>query len=901
MAIEVRCQCGGVGRACDEFAGKRTQCPWCGRAIVVPQRSAEPPVEAELVGGRGAAAAAVHPGVMDFTEYLDPPAKPVPVKEKVPVVRRMFEALLDPRSIQWMLILGGGLAVLGLVIWLVSIGIFKNPVVLAVALGIGTLAILGAGWAVVLRTRFRIAGQALTFLGCVVAPLNLWFYHTQNLSPLTLEENLWVGGLVCCLLYVATVYALRDPLFMYAVEAGITLTAGLLLAGLRLPWDWGYLALMLMTLGLVSIHAERAFPPEGEPFNRKRFGMPLFWSGHVQIAFSLLLLLGLQIVAWLVDPAHRFLEIDWQQGKWLTDWPLRAGIVWLLGTYAYLYSDIAVRRVGIYTYLAACCFLLAEVTIVGLNLEMEWLIAILALTALAANLVQAYLTVPNEKISRVVPPLAMALSSIPLLFGIVLHARATSELVPELWRRPDTGWPFVAVMLLVAACNRVSVWLCRRTAPAWSAAYFFGSAAAAIVAAAALLRVIGITDWPHQAPWLMLLPIAYLVAGRLWRGHSPERPLGWVAQASTAVILLGVFAASLEFEAIERIVRPRSGVFENLLLGLVFAEAAAFYALASIFRRRSANLYLAAAAACGALWQFLGYWEVPEAYKTMLYAVLGVGFLAFCRALGIEQVVVYRATGEKALVPRGKGLAAFQVGNAIVAVALLAAFLQGLARWSTHRIDPPLVIGLAWTILAALAAACVVPSQAWRRTYVVAAIALGGVFVLTLKEYLNVWRQLEVFSVGMGILLIVIGYVGRFRETKEAENEMVSLALWLGSMMITLPLLIAVVFFRMPGQDISSWDEVLLFVLTVVLLVTGYSWQIKSTTFFGGAALTAYLVMVLASLGWRRQVAVGVYLAIGGVLLFACGIALSVYRDKLLLLPEQIAKREGIFRVLNWR
>src|SRR5690606_8012166 len=94
-----------------------------------------------------------------------PPAEPKP-----PVLRRMFEALLDPRSIQWLLILGGALAVLGLIIWLVSLRIFDNPVVTAVALGLGTLAILAAGWWVTLKTKYRTAGLALTFLGCVVAP-----------------------------------------------------------------------------------------------------------------------------------------------------------------------------------------------------------------------------------------------------------------------------------------------------------------------------------------------------------------------------------------------------------------------------------------------------------------------------------------------------------------------------------------------------------------------------------------------------------------------------------------------------------------------------------------------------------------------------------------------------------
>ena len=95
-------------------------------------------------------------------------------------------------------------------------------------MGICSLAILAAGWWVSLKTRFRIAGQALTFLGCIVAPLNLWFYAHVDL--VSLDDLLWIGGLVCCLLYAATVYVLRDALFIYAVEAGATLTLTLLLA-----------------------------------------------------------------------------------------------------------------------------------------------------------------------------------------------------------------------------------------------------------------------------------------------------------------------------------------------------------------------------------------------------------------------------------------------------------------------------------------------------------------------------------------------------------------------------------------------------------------------------------------------------------------------------------------------
>ncbi|HBO42421.1 MAG TPA: hypothetical protein DD670_00470 [Planctomycetaceae bacterium] len=810
----------------------------------------------------------------------------------------MFEAMLDPRSIQWMLILGGGLVVLGLIVWLASLGIFESKVVMAAALAAATLAVLAAGWFVVLKTRFRIAGQALTFLGCVIAPLNLWFLHAQDL--VTLDNHLWIGGVVCCLLYIVTVYVLRDPLFMYAVEAGVTLTVMLFLAELGLVGDTSYLCLVLMGLGLVSLHFERALPAEGEPFNRRRFGMPLFWSGHAQMAASLAILLASQVVAWLIDPARSLLALEWS-GNWMTEHVLLAAGLWLAGGYAYLYSDLVVRRVGVYCYLAAFCLVMAELTVAGVYMESEGLIAVLALTGLAASFARGLVQTTNAKIQRTLLPLAMALSVLPLAMGLLLHLRATSSLVAEFLGSHETSWAFVAVMLVVVVCNRISAYLTRHDAPRWSAAFFFLSGSATIVAAAALLRALGILAWSEQAPWLMILPIGYLVASRLWRGHTPERPLGWIAHAAAAVILVHVLTSSLD--VIESVLQPVAKSTVNLLLGLVFVEATVFYVLAAVFRRRSANVYFATLAACGALWQLLGYWGVPGAYYTMLYAAFGVGILAVCRLLGVEQRLLYRATGEERLSTHGRGLAAFQMGNAILSVAMLAAMCQGLAKLATQSTEWIGVGSLACTIFAGLIGAALVPGGTWRRVYVVASIALAAVAFLTIHVLIDMsrWQKLEIFCVAVGVGLLVASYVGRFREAKDADDEMVTAGLWLGSLLAVVPLLIAVVYHRFVADRISTPDEIAILVVSLVMLVTGFSWHVKSTTLLGGAGLTLYLLMIVVAIGYREQVATGVYLTIGGAVLFALGIGLSVYREKLLQLPEQISNREGVFKILDWR
>src|SRR5690242_9904200 len=322
------------------------RCEHCGRLLKVPGESGTWPgtcpncgKEVKATSGSSAGAsrayeqfATANQGFESSAVGKSPTASVRPLRNLT--WQRMFQALLDPNSIQWILMIGGGLCVLGLVIWLVSLGVFKDPHVLAIALGIGTLAILGIGWYFALRTRFRTAGQAITFLGCVVAPLNLWFYHAQNL--ITVDGHLWVGGVVCCLLYAATVVVLHDAIFMYAFEAGVTLTTLLLLGDMGKITDTTWLSLFFMALGLISIHAERMFSPaEESQFPRRRFGLPLFWSGHVQIAASLILLLGSQLLGWLVEPVHQLTGFEWA-GNLLTNNYLLATGIWLAGLYAYL-------------------------------------------------------------------------------------------------------------------------------------------------------------------------------------------------------------------------------------------------------------------------------------------------------------------------------------------------------------------------------------------------------------------------------------------------------------------------------------------------------------------------------------------------------------------------------------
>lgn len=902
-------------KAPDRFAGKRANCPVCGSQVTFATQTT-PPSGAPESSSDLPPVRTPPPDIPFFigaeepltpVEFLDPPAEPPlqspPAPPPEPWARRMFEALLDPRSIQWLLTLGGGLMVLGGLIWLISKGVFENPLMLAVLLTTASVALLAGGWYMSLRTKFRVAGKALTFLACVVLPLNLWFYHIQGI--VLLEQGLWVGGLVCVLLYAATVWVLRDPLFMYAVEAGITLTAVLLLGSFGLAGHATHLCILLVSLALISIHAHKAFPKDGEDsevFTEDRFGLPLFWCGHAQLGTGLVILLVTQIAAWLVGPLGNVFEIP-PNGILLTNTLWTPALLYLAGAYAYLYSDFVVRRIGLYVYLAAICLVMAEITLIGFGvLGVEGLIAMLALTALGVSISVTYLPPGDGRMGRVIPSLALALSVAPVVMGLFLHYRSTSFVLTALdWNYVPT-WKFIAAMLVVAVANRLSAYFYRKRTPRLAAAYFFFSAAGLMVAVAGTLRFMNFTQWHQQAPLLMLVPLAYLVASRLWRGHTPERPLRWVAHAGTVVVLLytllGIATVALG---------ERPAAFHLLVSG-VLAEAAVFYGLAARFRRNTACAYLAVAAACLAVWQLMLHVALPPVYFTLLFAVLGIALLAAARMLGLDEAETFAASGRRRTQLQGRGLPVLRAGHAVLIIALLAGFLQGLGQVAGVVLDKHELGTRDWFALAMLtsisvAAIWVAPPGKWRRAYLVAAIAMFGLTCLTLNVALDIspWRKLELFLVISGLAMLIAGNIGRFREDESRPNELTSTALWLGSLLAALPPLVAVFYYWADRGDFSPLDEFTLLTVTLLMLATGVVWRVQSTTLLGGGALAIYLAALSVSLIYQPQVAVGVYLAVGGALLFAIGIALSMYRERLLSLPQRIANREGIFRVIGWR
>jgi hypothetical protein len=671
----------------------------------------------------------------------------------------------------------------------------------------------------------------------------------------------------------------------------VTLTGLLFLADLppspQKFWELAYPATLLVVLGLLAIHTERAFPEQAGPFGRKRFGLAFFWSGHVLLAAGLLLVLGADIAGdWLYRPFFQPLYELFQT----TPSPVVNELRWLAialvlaGTYAYIYSDLVVRRIGLYVYVAAGTTLWAGVLLLEelrLHLGVEAVIALLASAALAVNLIRAAAGA-GSSVARNLAVLGLVLALAPVIVGVGVCFQSLGGILTTVWGVRPPGWGFVGSMLLTAISCRIGAQITLHKQPGLSAAYFFATAAATLGGAAALLAALGLQSWQTQAPVLMLLPIAYLTAAHLYHGYEAERPLVWVSHAATVVMLgLSLVVVCQGFSVVEG--RPL-----NLALAAFFAEAAIFYGLAVALRRQAAGVYLGTAVACGSVWQLLAYAVVPGEYYTLTFAVVGLALLIVYRFAVLEKFAAGRVER-----------AAFEAANTLLSLSLIGACLMALSRLATHHIQWPFVVLTFSLAVMALAAAGFVQQSAWRRWYVVAAIgeALLAFLTVGVLATISPAQKFEIFAVTVGLVLLAVGHVGWYRE-QERQSDMV-----IGSLAAGVPLAAAAIVDRYLGnfEGAYKFNEFGFLAVSVLLLVTGFLLQLRSTTLVGAALTALYFLTLLIFVPWGRLNAVATAVTIGGGLIFGTGLVLSVYRERLLALPDRIKRREGVFRVLGWR
>jgi hypothetical protein len=148
-------------------------------------------------------------------------------------------------------------------------------------------------------------------------------------------------------------------------------------------------------------------------------------------------------------------------------------------------------------------------------------------------------------------------------------------------------------------------------------------------------------------------------------------------------------------------------------------------------------------------------------------------------------------------------------------------------------------------------------------------------------------------------VLLAVGHTGWYRE-QDRESDLVSMSLFFGAILTSVPLAIATWIDRGQGKFLIL-NEIGFLFASVLLLGSGAVFRLKSTTVVGIMSTALYFLTLLIFVPWSRLSTIATLILVGGGLLFSMGLILAFFRDRLLTLPERIQKREGIFTVLNWR
>jgi hypothetical protein len=391
----------------------------------------------------------------------------------------------------------------------------------------------------------------------------------------------------------------------------------------------------------------------------------------------------------------------------------------------------------------------------------------------------------------------------------------------------------------------------------------------------------------------MLIPLAHALAAYLYRGRSWATPVLLAGHAVVAVMLASsIFATLSSFTTFRSaIMSVHAGQPLNLTLAGFFALSGLFYLLAATLHQEKGGVYLATITLCLAVWQSLLYGHVPAEYHSLSFAALGLALL------------VGHRVGRPAESRFGRSPAVFESVNALLSMAFVAAALLGLKRLTMRDVQWVFVSLCGTLTIVALLSARLVGHSGWRRWYVVMAITQGLLTALGVEvlSTLTAWQKAELFSVLAGTLLLVVGLAGWYRE-QERENDFVSFSLAAGSLLIGVPLAVAVLYHR--ADMYFSWpNEFGLLAGGLILLGCGFVGQLRAPTIAGAAMVTLYVVtIVLFGRFLLEQVqTAALLLAIGGGVIFGTGVLLAVYRDRLLALPAKVRNREGVFRVLGWR
>jgi hypothetical protein len=280
---------------------------------------------------------------------------------------------------------------------------------------------------------------------------------------------------------------------------------------------------------------------------------------------------------------------------------------------------------------------------------------------------------------------------------------------------------------------------------------------------------------------------------------------------------------------------------------------------------------------------------------SLIIATLSVGVV-----LLLVQGVMHRLVGG------GHETTVSLAGNIAVLIGVTGGILLSLQRLVESQVTSELVVMLLSQFVPLALAFGMSVDRSWRTAFKIAATVTGVCLLMVFSQYSNLLliQKVEVMSLLVGGLLTGVGYWGWSQE-RDDRRESVSIQLQLGSLFLAAPITMGLLASRLLEFGTPSWQmfhEWGALAVGLMLLGSGVVCQIRSTTLAGSGVLAAFIISLLTWVRWPEQLqSASVMLMIGGGAFFGVALLMSLYRERLISLPQRIRSGEGVYRVFKWR
>ncbi|MEM9589097.1 MAG: hypothetical protein AAGA03_17580, partial [Planctomycetota bacterium] len=588
-------------------------------------------------------------------------------------------------------------------------------------------------------------------------------------------------------------------------------------------------------------------------------------------------------------------------GRWAlgqANAPLEIAL-WCLGAFAFWFAGHIVLRRRVYIGIAIACLATAALTTIDhLNIQPVWILPTLALTGLG---LAAYSQFDHRRVAqtgeadRYHSPITAWVPTIVLLFGslatIVTYVVMVTSHGLVFSNQVILAVALTGAFTAVAACltpgSRIHI------AAAWSA-----MALIHVVAAGMTVTLLD-QSWSWQLPALMLLPATATIAGRIAASALPSAPnqIEGPSRIRTLVSSFDAFADGHTWivVALQMVLLPVAvyaaitcGLTPSVTWGLAVAMLIAGVAMTIETVQRSRAALIPALTAYSAFVVLFTQWAVLPtellAPAFALVATIGLAIGGVREAFG----------GSNFAAPAGSPLDQVKGEPSIVlSVVMFLAVLGNLFGLAATMVEPegatPLHVGCWWVTTGLVFLSAFLSRRVAQRPL----LAIGCLALVVTSLGTVAWsepspaRILEFCVMGIGASVLGTTLFGSFEESRnhwevsKRESLGHELGMWIGSFLIVLPAITAAAVLWINNHAVPLGDEWLLIALSVLLILTGSVLSRRPITLVGVSTLTLYLCGLVGSLLVEARLATGVYLAIAGALVFAMGIGLSIYRDRM--------------------